>query len=203
MRLHRGLIAGVVLALSLAGCAFPDTGSRVYEPGYPVYGGGWGNAGGGWGNAGGGWGNSGLYENTRNACLNEAADHDFRIGRIGQQQRLGDGRYAIAMELQRGSQVYTATCVFDAQSREARLRNVQEARNYGDQFASYADARRVCAGAAENRGWVVERVGDANAIGSSRFVVPLRVRTVGHSNNSDRIDCVWDARENRVRFSQS
>ena len=76
-------------------------------------------------------------------------------------------------------------------------------RNYGDQFASYADARRVCAGAAENRGWVVERVGDANAIGSSRFVVPLRVRTVGHSNNSDRIDCVWDARENRVRFSQS
>jgi hypothetical protein len=51
MRLHRSLITGVVLALSLAGCAFPDTGSRVYEPGYPVYGGGWGNAGGGWGNS--------------------------------------------------------------------------------------------------------------------------------------------------------
>jgi hypothetical protein len=112
----------------------------------------------------------------------------------------------MAMELQRGTRLYTATCTFDAQSHEARLRDVQEARGYsgyGDQYASSGDARRVCAGAAENRGWVVERVGDPNAVGNSRFVVPLRVRMAGHSNNSDRIDCMWDARENRVRFSQS
>lgn len=200
MRLHRSLITGAVLALALAGCTFPGMGTRVYEPG-GVYGGYPG--GGGWGTTGGGWGNSGSYEGTRNACVNEAANRDFRVGRIGQQERLGDGRYAMAMELQRGSRLYTATCVFDTQVREARLRDVQEARSYGEQYASYADARRVCAGAAENRGWVVERVGDANPIGNSRFVVPLRVRTAGHNNNSDRVNCLWDAHENRVRFSGS
>src|SRR3954468_20661562 len=77
MRLHRSLITGAVLALALAGCTFPGMGTRVYEPG-GVYGGYPG--GGGWGTTGGGWGNSGSYEGTRNACVNEAANRDFRVG---------------------------------------------------------------------------------------------------------------------------
>ena len=98
MRLHGSLITGAVLTMALAGCTFPGMGTRVYEPG-GVYGGYPG--GGGWGTTGGGLGRIGPYEGTRNACVNEAANRDFRVGRIGQQERLGDGRYAMAMELQR------------------------------------------------------------------------------------------------------
>src|SRR5262245_47636054 len=67
----------------------------------------------------------------------------------------------------------------------------------------YRYARRACAGAAEDRGWTVERVGYAEAIDNSRYVVRLRVRSAGHSNNSEPIDCIWDARDNRVRFRQA
>ena len=118
---------------------------------------------------------------------------------------MGDGRYAIPVELQRDRRLYSGTCVFDAEQREARLRNIEEARTFGGggQFANYADPRRVCAEMAENRGWAVERIGNAQEIGYSRYLVRLRVRNPGHANNSDVIDCTWDARDGRVQLTRS
>ena len=185
----RAFVVAAVLTVALSGSAF--SGSKSHDAnsifgGPPFYGG----------------SNADISDRASDACRKEAAEHDYTVEGFGQQQRVGDKRYAIAMELQRDRRIYTATCIFDAEERYAKLSNVEEARSFGGgQFANYDDPRRVCANSAERRGWTVERVGNVEEIGQSRYLVRLRVRTAGHNNNSAPIDCMWDARRDRVEFN--
>jgi hypothetical protein len=144
--------------------------------------------------------NDRLFREAREACIAKAADRDYEVERVGDQERVSPKRVQVRMELQQDRQLYHALCVYNAESRRARLEDVDEAGAVEGADPDLARARRVCEREAEEEGAEVLRIGRGEALGGTRYKVELRIQDPDDADDPDRIECIFDARSGRVDF---
>ena len=144
--------------------------------------------------------NDRLLREAREACIAKAADRDYEVERVGEQDRLSPKRVEVRMELQKDRQLYRALCVYNVESRRGRLEEVDEAGQVEGDDPDLARARRVCEREAEKKGAEVLRTGRGEALGGTRYKVELRIQDPDDADDTDRIECIFDARSGKVEF---